>query len=133
MSSLLHGGNTEDYNMNRQVPTIKNSISLSNETEKRLYQGTRPVAETKTVKCVCSRSKIVNDLNKCYVLDLTSKLPRKHPPCDMDPVSIILVYVRRTVAPGVKRWEREAERVHHVPRPTSVELRVTAVAVRSSE
>lgn len=38
MSSLLHGGNTEDYNLNRQVPTVRNSISLSNEIEiKKIY------------------------------------------------------------------------------------------------
>ena len=34
---------------------------------------------------------------------------------------------------GVKRQEHEAERVHHVPRSTSVELRLTSVMVCSSE
>jgi len=83
MLSLLCGGNTEDYSLNRQVPAIKNSVSLSNEVIYIYIREHDQWHKLKLFKCVCSRAKIVNNLNKCNVLDLTSKLPRKHPPYDM--------------------------------------------------
>ena len=77
MLSLLRGGNTEDYNVNRQVPAIKNAISLSNEIggEKNYIREHVQWQKLKQFKCVCSRVKIVNDLNKCSVLDLSLSSP----------------------------------------------------------